>query len=186
MALKTRLTLEEFLALPDTKPASEYVCGEVVQKAMPTRAHGIVQAKISHRVYNLLEQRPLGEAGSEIRYVFGPPGHERGYVPDFAFVRAERLRPDDDLNGPFYGPPDFAVEILSPEDRPGKVYAKIAAYLRYGVRLVWLVDPEDRTVTVSTPGEDVRVLESGDTLDGGDVLPGFSVAIDDIFPEIRR
>lgn len=185
MATNTRISLREFLARPETEPASEYVCGEVIQKTMPTRAHGITQARLSHAVYTLLDTHDLGEAGSEIRYIFGPPGQERAYVPDFAFVRAERLPADAELNDSFHGAPDLAVEILSPADRPGRVHEKVDFYLRHGVRRVWLVDPEERSVRVCVPDEDVRTLEAGDLLDGGDLLPGFSVAVADLFPRVR-
>lgn len=187
MATTAKLTLKQFLAHPETEPASEYVCGEVIQKTMPTRAHGVIQGLIAMFVGQFLITTPLGEAGPEIRCVFGLPGQERTYVPDFVFIKAERL-PDDDasLNGPFFGAPDLAVEILSPDDRPRRVLDKILFYLRHGVRLIWLVDPDDRRVMVYTPDDgDGRTLTAGDTLDGGEVLPGFSVPVEDIFPRRR-
>ncbi len=185
MAISAKLTLDQFLALPETEPASEYACDEVIQKPMPTRVHGIIQGLIAMFVAQFLLKNPMGEAGPEIRCIFGPPGQERTYVPDFVFIAAEQL-PDDEAsrNGPFSGAPDFAVEILSPDDRPRRVLDKILFYLRHGVRLVWLVDPEDRTVTVYAPGNDSgQPLTGGDVLDGGDVLPGFHVAVEDIFPK---
>jgi Uma2 family endonuclease len=183
----TKLTLEQFLALPETEPASEYVCGEVIQKPMPTRLHGIIQGLIAMFVAQFLLKNPLGEAGPEIRCIFGPPEQRRTYVPDFVFITSGRIPEDDaSLNGPFHGAPDLAVEILSPTDRPRRVLDKILFYLRHGVRLVWVVDPEDRTVTVYTPGNDGgQPLQGDDLLDGGDVLPGFRVRVEDLFPRRR-
>jgi Uma2 family endonuclease len=81
--------------------------------------------------------------------------------------------------------PDLAVEILSPKQPAGEFEDKIQFYLTYGVRLVWVIDPRARTVTVLAPGEAAVVLGAGDTLDGSDVLPGFRVAVDDIFAQLQ-
>lgn len=183
MTTETRLTLEQFLALPETEPASEYICGEVIQKAMPTRGHGVTQGKLLQHSNNFLDVHPLGEAGSEVRCIFGPAGAERAFVPDFTFIAAERLPPGGaGLDGPFYGAPDLAVEILSPDDRPGRVLEKLDFYLRHGVRLVWLLDPQERIVRVLRPDAALAVIHPGATLDGGDVLPGFQVAVAALFP----
>lgn len=180
----TKLTLDEFLALPETEPASELIDGEVVQKPTPTYEHAIIQTLLSFVLTLFLRAHPIGVAGSEMRCIFGPPGEERPYVPDLVFVRAERaLRPGRGQT--FRGAPDLAVEILSPDDRPDRVAAKVAFYLLHGVRLVWLVDPDTRTVTILTPdGRSARLGEDA-TLDGGDVLPGFAAPIRDILPPVE-
>jgi Uma2 family endonuclease len=183
MATTAKLTLAEFLALPETEPASEFVDGEIVERGMPTRIHGIIQSRLARDVLDYLDASGLGgEAGSEIRCIFGPPGAEQARVPDFVFIRASRLPPDDaSRNGPFYGPPDLAVEILAPDDRPTRVADKILFYLQNGVRMVWLIDPVERTVRVYTPTS-MRTLAAGETLAGSDVLPGFRVAVEALFP----
>ena len=177
----TKLSLAEFLALPETEPASEWIDGEVVPKPMPTVEHAIVQSLLSFVLVAFLRAHPLGIVGSEMRCIFGPAGGERPYVPDVVFIRAERM-PRIGRGQPFHGAPDLAVEILSPDDRPDRVAAKVAFYLLHGVRLVWLIDPETRTVTVLTAdGRSMRLGEEA-TLDGDAVLPGFSVAVRDILP----
>ena len=77
--------------------------------------------------------------------------------------------------------PDLAAEVLSPSDRMVEALAKITMYLEAGVRLVWLVDPEAMTITVFRPDAALKMLGIGDTLDGGDVLPGFSVPVAELF-----
>ncbi len=77
--------------------------------------------------------------------------------------------------------PDLAAEVLSPSDRMADALAKVAMYLDAGVRLVWLVDPVSQTVTIFRPDETPTKLEASDSLDGGDVLPGFSVPITELF-----
>ena len=183
MTTRTKLTLDQFLKLPETKPAREYVDGEVLKKPMPTGWHGLVQGLLSLVVNLFLRRQPVGFAGSEIRCIFGPPGRERAYVPDFIFIAAggaDRVL----TNGPVRHAPDLAVEILSPDDRPGRVQRKIRFYLANGVRLVWVVDPEARSVTVWTPASSSRTLSEDDTLDGADVLPGFAVVVRDILPPV--
>lgn len=181
MATTQKLTLEEFLALPETKPGSEYIDGEVVQKPMPSMAHGFIQYLLSLVIGTFLRDHPLGIVGTEWRCIFGPPGAERARLPDFAFVASAHLGADS-WNGPHWGPPDLAVEILSPDDRPGEVTEKIVFYLANGVQLVWLIDPVDRTVRVFSPGEETRRLREDDSLDGGPVLPGFTTTVRDILP----
>lgn len=101
---KPKLTLEQFLARRDTEPASEYIDGEVVRKPMPTTWHGVIQRLLSFVLTLYLRAHPVGDAGSEIRCIFGPVGHERAYVPDYVFV----LTPNGagfPSNTPFRGPP---------------------------------------------------------------------------------
>src|SRR6266542_3005241 len=122
MGTTAKLTLEEFLALPDTEPASEFVNGEVIERGMPTLAHGIIQKLLSILLGQFVDRAGLGVAIPEWRCIFGPPGADQARIPDFVFVRADRLPPDEEsLFGPFHGPPDLAVEILSPDDRPSRV-----------------------------------------------------------------
>ncbi len=99
--------------------------------------------------------------------------------PDAAFVRRDRLPELTDTFVPVA--PDLAAEVLSPSDRMADALAKVAMYLDAGVRMVLLVDPDTHTITVFRPVGPPTKLGIGDTLDGGDVLPGFSVAVAEIF-----
>lgn len=175
------LTLDEFLRLPETKPAREYDDGEVSKKPMPDTWHGYIQRLLSFVLTLYLREHPIGDAGSEIRCVFGPTGGERSYVPGYCFVFGvpPGFAP---RRGPWRGPPDLAVEILSPDDRMTRVNRKLEFYLHNGVRLVWLIDPDNRTITVMTVLTSATVLRDGDTLTGGDVLPGFAVAVRELLP----
>jgi Uma2 family endonuclease len=181
MATATKMTLAEFLALPEDKPANEFVCGEVIQKPMPTQGHSFIQMFLGVLLFQFLNQTKLGRAGMEWRCIFGPPGHERAFVPGLIYVARERLTRDRHHRAA----PDLAIEILSPDQSASRFADKIQFYLLYGVRLVWAVDPEARTITVFAPGREARTLATGDTLDGEDVLPGFTVAVDDIFAQLQ-
>ena len=143
--------------------------------------HGAVVIRISGPLWNHVEQHCLGMVfGAETGFHIGrDPDTVR--APDVAFVRAERLA-GGLPRGFFPGAPDLAVEVLSPEDRPGKVLAKTGDWLQAGCRMVWVVDPERRTVTVYRSASDVRVLGVGEEVSGDDVLPGFSLPVGEIFP----
>lgn len=185
MATTTKLTLEQFLALPETEPASELIDGEVVQKTMPTLYHTIIQRLLSFVFTVYLREHPIGEAGPELRCLFGSRQPNQARLPDFMFVSSDQLRgvAGDE---PLPDAPDLAVEILSPDDRMSRVMRKVRFYLANGVRLVWLIDPVRRTVHVLNQGltepNVLGIYTDEDTLDGGDVLPGFSVPVRDILP----
>jgi len=102
--------------------------------------------------------------------------------PDVAFVREDRLRPGMEDRGFMPLVPDLVVEVVSPGDRTIEIGAKDDQYRRAGVPLLWLVDPRARTITVYQPDRPPLVLDEDDELDGGDVLPGFRLAVRDIFP----
>lgn len=183
MAVKSKVTLDEFLHMEDEKPALEYACGEAFQKPMPTYTHSRIQTFLAAVLFQFLAHSLLGEALTEFRCIFGPTGRQRAYVPDLVYVSKDRL-----VTGGRYllTAPDLAIEILSPAQDMARLLDKIHFYIQNGVRLVWVIDPEAATVAVLTPGQESRTLSAGDVLDGGDVLPGFSVAVDDLFAQARR
>lgn len=174
------LTLDEFLQLPETKPAREYEAGAVSKKAMPDTWHGYIQGLLGF-FFRLYLRKYGGEGDSELRCSFGPPGGQRTYVPDFVYSvgAPPTFGP---TRGPWRGAPDLAVEILSPDDRMTRVNRKLEFNLLHGVRLVWLIDPDNRTITVMAARASATVLHDGDTLTGGDVLADFSVAVQELLP----
>lgn len=175
------LTLDQFLGERETKPATEYACGRAIQKPMPNRDHSAIQVFLGALLVQFLARTPVGQVFTEFRCIFGPPGRERTYVPDLSYVARERLTADQHL----HAAPDLAIEILSPDQHMAHFLDKIQFYLLYGVRLVWVFDPATSTVTVQAPGVEARVLGLGDTLDGGEVLPGFTAAVAEIFARTR-
>ncbi len=102
------------------------------------------------------------------------------FLPDVAFVRAERISSREDLTYPFEGPPDLAVEVLSPSDRIADLDQKMHRYLTAGTLLGWAIDPQRWIVTVHRPGEVPVVLDGTDTLTAGDLIPDFSVLVNDV------
>lgn len=158
----------------------ELARGEVIELPAPMKPHGVVCVRVGHVLMTYADQRGFGYVTCNDSGVIleRDPDTVRG--PDVAFY--EDANTFAELH-PKYGevPPRVAVEVLSPNDRAGKVLRKINDYLRCGVALVWVIDPEIRTVTVHRPGKSQVELDGSQELTGEDVLPGFHCRVADFF-----
>ena len=187
----TLLTAEELLAVPDPDLPHELWRG-VLRKVMPASGgHGFAVTLLISALAQHVYGRDLGKLFSESTGFVLERGPDTVLCPDVAFVSKERLP----AGGPGWSfpelAPDLAVEVLSPSDRPGKVRAKVAEYLRLGVRCVWIVHPAQQTVQVHTRGAEparpitTTVLGERDVLDGGKILPGFRYPLAQLFSALR-
>jgi Uma2 family endonuclease len=146
----------------------------------PGISHGAVECNVAVLLANHVREHGLG------RVLTGDSGYlTRGddrtvRAPDVAFLSYERCPPRQLPDGYGATPPDLVVEVLSPGDRRGEVERKVREWLRFGVDMVWVVDPRERRVRVSTY-EETSLLGAGDTLAGGDVLPAFAVPVAALF-----
>ncbi len=179
-----RMTAEEFYEWGN-RPENENKClelvrGEVIELPVPTKPHGFVSAQVVTALGLYTMERGVGYVTSNDAGVIlkRDPDTVRG--PDVAWYDDATVY--DELH-PKYGetPPRVAVEVLSPEDRAGKVLRKITEYLNAGVPLVWVLDHEDRTVTIHRPKQTPVVLRDDAELTGDDVLPGFRWPISRFF-----
>lgn len=135
------------LGIPEVKPAIESIRGRWYQKVSPKRVHSILQARLAAVFLSWAEGK--GEVGTEWRYYFLPDGEKpSSLVPDLAYLAFERMPPAGDLREMPTIEPDIAVEILSPKDRRKLLETKIGMYLGFGTKLVIVVDPDERTVTM--------------------------------------
>lgn len=186
--LNKLVTAEEFAAYPEPLDGSkqELLRGEVItisrgeEYAMPPPKgrHGAIQALIAYLLLGVVRPRKLGWVTTESGVVIErDPDSVLG--PDVAFYTIARHpnRPE----GYFEIPPDLVVEVLSPDDRRKHVREKIKDYVKNGVKLVWLVDPEMRTVTVYAGSLRGTELDEAETITGGDVLPEFSCKVAEFF-----
>jgi Uma2 family endonuclease len=170
------LNLEQFLRLPEFKPALEYVGGRIIQKMSPKFPHSAIQTELSTALNAFSRPRQLGRAFSELRAVFG--GAAR--TPDVSFYMSGRIsKPilDEDV----LLPPDIAIEILSPGQTVGELRLKLRHSLKHGSKLGWLIQPSRKQVHVLRPGKKSQILKIGEALSGEDVLPGFSISLEEIF-----
>ncbi|MDQ3693599.1 MAG: Uma2 family endonuclease [Chloroflexota bacterium] len=159
----------------------EIIAGELIEMPPAGGKHGRIWGAIYAHLWNFVVPNRRG-------YVYGA---DTGFVlvvdpltlraPDVGFIRAERLPADFDDGGFLRVAPDIVVEVLSPSDRLAPALSKVAAWLEAGAAVVWLVDPAAETVTVFGPEASPRGLTIEQTLDGGDILPGFTFPVRDIF-----
>jgi Uma2 family endonuclease len=146
MVEASSLSLQEFLQQPETKPASEYIDGEIIQKPMPKGRHSRLQGKLCAIINQVAEDANIAYAFPELRCSFG----QRSIVPDVSVFRWERIPFTAEGNVPdhFNQPPDWTIEILSPEQRTNRVLGNILYCLEHGSDLGWLIDPDDISILV--------------------------------------
>jgi Uma2 family endonuclease len=151
------LTLEKFLAMPETKPASEYIDGQIYQKPMPQGKHSILQGEFVPTINRVVKPQRIAHAFPELRCTFGG----RSTVPDIAVFTWARIPKDDRgwVENVFEAAPDWTIEILSPDQSPNRVTRNIVHCLDHGCQLGWLVDPEDVTVLAYPPGKSPLFFE---------------------------
>jgi Uma2 family endonuclease len=154
------LTLEAFLAMPETKPASEFIDGEIVQKPMPQGKHSAVQSELVPTINGRLKPTAIARAFSELRCSFGG----RAVVPDVTVWVWDRIACDasGDIANVFPIAPDWTIEILSPDQSQTKVVKNIVHCLKHGAAMGWLIDPDDRTVFVYHPSGAMEIFDVPD------------------------
>ena len=173
------VTAEELFQYPDAK-YYELVRGVPRVSEPPGGVHGVIAGRIMARLGHHVERLGLGTVMVEAGYVLQrAPDTVRG--PDVSFVSLARLPPERIPEQFIPGAPDLAVEVLSPSSRWSEVEEKLADYFTAGARLVWVVDPEERRVIVRYPDRPPKVVAAGESLDGEDVVPGFALAIAELF-----
>jgi Uma2 family endonuclease len=174
------LSAEEFARLADPE-AKELVDGEILPMTPTFFIHGLVAGRLCGALRQYLAGTERGEVvTAEVGFITRR-NPDRVRAPDVAFVEAKRLVGRDLEHGFFEGPPDLAIEVLSSDDRPAEVQAKVAEYLAAGAQAVWVADPSARTVTVHVTGRAAVVLSAGAVLEGGALLPGFALELARLF-----
>lgn len=156
------LTLEEFLNLPETKPASEYINGEIIQKPMPQGQHSTLQGELVSLVNHKFKPQKIARAFPELRCTFGG----RSIVPDITVFKWSRIPINEKGRVanifPLY--PDWTIEILSPDQSITKVNTKInknlVHCLKHGSSLGWLINPDEESVLVYPPHQHIEVFDS--------------------------
>ncbi|BAZ12927.1 hypothetical protein NIES4071_47610 [Calothrix sp. NIES-4071] len=156
------ITLKEFLQLPETEPASEYINGEINQKPMPQGEHSRLQGKLVSTVNEVAEPQKVALALPELRCTFGGAT----VVPDVAVFRWERIPRTESgrIANRFESHPDWAIEILSPEQSQTKVLRNLLHCSKNGTELGWLILPDEAGILAVHPNQRVELLEGTDLL----------------------
>ena len=181
--LSSNLSLKEFLQLPETKPASEYIDAKIYQKPMPQGKHSRIQTRLSTEINRVSEPEQKALALTELRCTFGG----RSLVPDIAVFEWSRLIVDEDgeIGNKFETYPDWIIEILSPDQFPNRVIDKIIFCINHGTKLGWFIDSNDKSVMVFQPNKLPEVKYNNDKLTVLDVLTNWQITPADIFSWLK-
>jgi Uma2 family endonuclease len=187
MSTTTRLiTADELLVMPPYDESGnqcrfELIRGELKVMSLAKPLHGAICSRLHIKIGSFVEEHELGESfGAETGFhVERDPDSVWG--ADVAFVSHERLAAVENFEKYFPFAPDLAVEVLSPGNTAREINEKIAMYFAAGSRAVWVFNPKKRTAAVYASPTDVRILNEQETLDGGDVLPGFTLDLAKLF-----
>jgi Uma2 family endonuclease len=181
-----RMTVREFATHPAMQGPAELVRGEVHMMTPASGAQGLIVGELFAAIHAFLGTRDLGVCFPD-NTGFDLPGLANTVrSPDVAFVSTERIPSEGIGRGFPKVAPDLVVEVLSPDETRARLEEKIRDYFEAGTLLVWVVDPEQRTVTVRPRGAAEQSLGTDGRLDGGNVLPGFSLQVARLFAKLRR
>ena len=175
------VTAEELLQMPDDGFRYELVKGELKQMAPAGSEHGDLAMRIGWRLAQHVEEHKLGKAFAAetgFRLTSNP---DTIRAPDLAFVSENRIAEAGEVIGFWPGGPDLAVEVVSPGDTYNEIEDKVLDWLDAGTRMVVVVNPRQRTVTLYRSRADIVILTQDDILDGNDVVPGWSLPVAEIF-----
>ena len=176
----TTLTLDKFLKLPETKPASEFINGEIIQKHKPQGKHSTVQLDLGSNINLALKPQRIARAYSELRCTFGG----RSIVPDITVFTWERIPRDEngEVANTFAIPPDWTIEILSPEQSQTKVVRNILHCLSHGTQMGWLIDPAEKLVFVYFADQRTLLFElETDSLPVPSFAESFNLTVGQLF-----
>lgn len=180
---KTRCTPEDLLTMRDGD-LYELVDGELVERNMGGKSSWI-GGELHGNLWSFNKDARLGWVfPADASYQCFQEDPTRVRRPDTSFIRFGRLPGEQPPDGHIRTVPDLAVEVVSPNDLYSEVRTKVEEYLRAGVRLVWVIDPDTRSVDVRRADGSVSQLGEKDELTGEDVLPGFRCAVRDLFPPL--
>lgn len=181
MSAPTKLvTADELARMPDDDYKYELVEGRLIRMSPTGFSHGLLAARLGTALTQFADDHGLGGVAVETGYTLArDPDTVR--APDVSFVSHDRIASARASRGYWDAPPDLAIEVLSPDDRRSEIGQKVREYLARGVRLVWVVDPDERTVTVHRPVLEPQILSTEESLEGHDVIPGFTYPLRRLF-----
>src|SRR5258706_2289602 len=177
----TQFTPDDLLNLPD-EVNYELVDGNLVERNMGGTSSWVAM-QIGHLLLTFIQRSKSGFVfGADAGYVCFPDAPGMVRKPDVSFIKSGRLPGDRTPEGHIPIAPDLAVEVLSPRDLAYDIERKVEECLKAGVREVWIVNPERRTVRIQRADKTVQSLSENDSITGGNILPGFSAAVSEFFP----
>lgn len=176
-----QVTAEELIRLPRGRVRHELVKGELLTMSPAGGEHGAIAGILAAVIVEFVKRNRLGVVfGAETGFLL-ERNPDTVRAPDVAFIHRGRMPSEGLPTGYWPGPPDLAVEILSPGDSIREVDEKTAEWIRAGTQAVWVVSPRSKTVTVYSADGNIATFAANATFDGGAILPGFSCLVADLF-----
>ena len=175
------LTADDLLRLYSQGVRGELIRGVLCKTMSVGQEHGEIVLNLGARLWIIVNAQKLGRLVASDSGVWLERDPDTVREPDIAFFSAEKVPPGVRVTGYSETVPDLVVEVHSPSDSMREVHDKARMWLSYGVRLVWVVHPDTRTIDVHHQEHRVSTLTETDALDGADVLPGFSCPVSDLF-----
>ncbi len=156
------ITLDEFLQLPETEPASEYIDGQINQKPMPQGEHSLLQVELCEAINRVAKPQKIALALPELRCTFGGAT----IVPDVAVFRWDGIPRTESgrINNRFESHPDWVIEILSPDQSQTKVLRNLLHCCKNGTEIGWLILPDEAGILAIHPNQRIELLEATDIL----------------------
>jgi Uma2 family endonuclease len=177
----TRVTADELLAMPKDGYRYALVKGELIRMSPTGHEHGIVALHIAAALHDYVRAKNLGATYAAETGFLIAQNPDTVRAPDAAFVRRQRMEAAGTVRSFWIGAPDLAVEVVSPGDTVREVEEKVTQWMEAGALMVWVISPRLRTVTIYRSLNDIDTLTEKDLLDGGKVIPGFQIAVADLF-----
>lgn len=183
------LALEEFLQLPETEPASEYIHGLIIQKPMPQGEHSAIQTELASALNLIVKPKQITRAFTELRCTY-PAGSRssvyggRSTVPDIAVFLWSRIprKENGGVANVFSTAPDWTIEVLSPDQSQTKVTKNILHCLKHGTQMGWLIDPDEQSVFVYLPDQPTTVYDELETrLPAPEFAQDFDLTVESLF-----
>jgi Uma2 family endonuclease len=174
-----KLTLNHFLALPETKPAQEYFSGDIITKSMPQGQHSMIQTYLAETINQVTRKQKIALALTELRCTFG----DRSLVPDIAVFEWHRIPRDEKgkIANRINTYPDWIIEILSPEQSANQVIKKIIFAMDEGTKLGWLIAPQDESVMIFQANQFPQIKSGEDNLTVLEVIKDWHLSVKEIF-----
>jgi Uma2 family endonuclease len=175
------LTAEEYGELPDLGFPSELVRGRIVEMNVPYPRHGQVCARVSFLIQQYLQEHDIGHVITNDGGVVVERGPDTVRGPDVTFISYQKVPKGPLPRKYFENAPELVIEVLSPDDRWGKVLQKVGEYLTAGIGVVCVIDPESKTVQLHFPSKPPQTLTTEDELSFAEILPGLTIPVRRIF-----
>lgn len=179
LTVKKPITLEEFLQLPETKPAKEYLDNQIMEKPMPQGKHSRIQGKLTQVINNVVEESKIALAFPELRCTFDG----KSIIPDIVVLKYDRIPREEngDIANIVTTAPDWMIEILSPQQRQSFIIKKILHCLDNGCGLAWIIDTEEKTIFSYSREKVSYFEEDSDKLPVPDFISDLNLTIKDVF-----